>query len=286
MALGLAVSVKWSGLAPLGLAGVWVGCSELWLRRRTTGRWTVGLVPAISRAFLALVLIPVAIYLTSYAGWFANHEDTRKAEDCAEVDACRGLSGFGTVLSGWWEEQGEIYRFHRDLEAEHPYRAPAWTWALMLRPVAYYYESCPADGPEPGETCETSPGTVAEVLGMGNPAIWWMALIGYPVLLWLAFARRSWRAATIALFLFGQALPYLASPRPVFLFYLTPVVPFIALALAHLVDEALDSRGMRWVPATVVVLALAGLAFWAPLWLGLSIPRELWETLILFDSWI
>lgn len=299
--LGLAVATKWSGLAPLGLAWAWALASELWWRRRVHGRWTHRLVPAIARGFLALVAVPVVVYLTSYAGWFANVEDTRKADRCevtavepgprAEVteptaDGCEGIAGALRVLDGWWEEQGEIYRFHRDLEAEHPYRAPAWTWALMLRPVAYYYESCPVEGPADGEECEVSPGTVAEVLGMGNPAMWWMALIGYPVLGWWAVRRRSWSAATILLFLFGQSVPYLVSPRPVFLFYLTPVVPFIALSLAYLADKALDSETMRWVPATMTVVALAGFAFWAPVFLGFEIPRSVWELLILFDSWV
>jgi dolichyl-phosphate-mannose-protein mannosyltransferase len=308
LAFGLAIATKWSGLAALGLAGLWVAASELWWRRRVLGRWTRGLLPAVARTAVALVLVPAAVYLVSYTGWFANHESTRKAADCPTPAAaattapdvaipptapdapttppCRGLDGVATVVAGWWEEQGEIYRFHRDLEADHPYRAPAWTWLLMTRPVAYYYESCPADGPDDGETCDVAPGTVAEVLGMGNPALWWMALLGYPVLLWAAAARRSWPAATIALFLFGQSVPYVLSPRPVFLFYLTPVVPFIALALAWLCDEALDSESMRWVPATATLIALAGFAFYAPIFLGLEIPRPVWDALILFESWI
>ncbi len=301
--LGLAVATKLSGLAALGLAWAWVLASELWYRRRVTGRWTTELVPAVSRGFLALVLVPIAVYLVSYAGWFANFEDTRKADRCDPAaavaptvaaaggdeegeGACAGLDGVAPGAAGWWAEQRESLRFHRDLEADHPYRAPATTWALMTRPVAYYYESCPAEGPADGETCEVTPGTVAEVLGMGNPAIWWMALIGYPWLLYLAFARRSWPALTIALFLFGQSLPYLLSPRPVFLFYLTPVVPFIALTLAYLSDEALDSESMRWVPATIAVVAMAGFAFWAPIFLGIEIPRSTWDVLILFDSWV
>ena len=242
------------------------------------------------------------VYLATYAGWFANFENTRKADRCEiqevqpDTDAsegsttsgegCVGLSGAGQILGGWWEEQGEVFRFHRDLEAEHPYRAPAYTWALMIRPVAYYYESCPDGGAEDGETCAVSPGTVSEVLGMGNPAVWWMALLGYPFLLFFAFARRSWAALTIALFLFGQTLPYLLSPRPVFLFYVTPAVPFIVLSLAYLVDRAMDSSTMKWVPATVAFLSTAAFVFWAPVFLGFEVPRQFWDAMILFSSWV
>ena len=302
--LGLAVATKWSGLAPLGLAWAFVAFSELAWRRRWTGSPWPDLVRGVSRAILALVLVPIVVYLTSYAGWFANFEDTRKADRCnlvattepsADADdaatvcdlpgdatepGCDGVvESFEQITGGWWEEQAEIFRFHRDLEAEHPYRAPATTWPLMTRPVAYYYESCAADR-EPGTECAVEEGNVAEVLGMGNPATWWPALLGYPVLLWFAFARRRWQALTIALFLFGQSVPYLLSPRPVFLFYLTPVVPFIALSLAYLADRALDSHSARWVPAAMTIVALVGFAYWSPLFLGLEIPRGLWDALI------
>ncbi len=152
--------------------------------------------------------------------------------------------------------------------------------------MAYYYESCAPDREDTAEPCEVAEGNVAEVLGLGNPAIWWSALIGYPFLLWFAVRRRSWQAMTIVLFLFGQALPYLLSPRPVFLFYLTPAVPFIALSLAHLADQSLDTDSMRWVPAVVTILSLVGFAFWAPVFLGIEITRSLWDLLIIFPSWV
>jgi dolichyl-phosphate-mannose-protein mannosyltransferase len=310
--LGLAVATKWSGLAPLGLSWAWILGSELWWRRRWTGRFTAGLPRAIGRGTLALVLVPIAVYLVSYGGWFANVEDTRKADRCAAPPAaielggvgpasdvveppplpqdapaapCEGLSGALTVLGGWWEEQGEVLTFHRSLEAEHPYRAPATTWPLMTRPVAYYYEACPAE-PTEDDDCAVPPGTVAEVLGMGNPAMWWSALLGYPVLLWLAVRRRHWPSMAIAVWLFGQSVPYLLSPRPVFLFYLTPVVPFIALSLAQVADEALETESLRWVPAAIATVSLVGFVAWAPLFLGFEIPRRVWDSLMLLPSWI
>lgn len=167
--LGLAVATKWSGLAAIGLAGLFLMISELALRLRWTGRVTPDLVRGVSRGVLALVVVPVVVYLTSYAGWFANFEHTRKADRCEAAtaqpaaedgvappglpdtgapvdDPCDSLRGaFEQIAGGWWEEQGEILRFHLNLEAEHPYRAPASTWVLMSRPVAYYYESCSAD---------------------------------------------------------------------------------------------------------------------------------------------
>ncbi len=305
--LGLALATKWSGVFGILLAGLWIAISELSWRRRWTGRMTPDLVRGVSRSVLALVVVPIAVYLVSYAGWFANFEHTRKAEACfpaaadqvavpedgvappdlpaegAPAEGCGVWESVQAISAGWWEEQGEILTFHRNLEAEHPYRAPATTWALMSRPVAYYYESCT----EGSQGCVVAEGNVAEVLGMGNPAIWWPALLTYPVLLWQALGRRRWEAATIALFLFGQAVPWTVSSRPVFLFYMTPAVPFIALALAWAADRAMERQSTRWVPAAIIVLALAGFAYWAPIFLGFEIPRSTWDGLIwLRPGWI
>lgn len=282
---GLGVATKWSALLPLGFAGLFLLLSEALWRRRWTGRWTTGYATAVAGAFLSLLVVPIVVYVASYAGWFANFEHTRKADRCAG-QACESVAAtVDAIAGGWWEEQGEIFRFHRDLEADHPYRAPAITWAALGRPVAYYYESCNADD-DPAD-CVVEEGNIAEVLGIGNPAIWWMALVGYPFLIGLAWQRRDWAAWTIIAFLFGQALPYLASPRPVFLFYMTPAVPFIALSLAYLAERALERPGTRWVPAAIAVLAVAGLLFWFPLFTAIEIPRSAWDARIwIRPGWI
>lgn len=290
LCFGLALATKWSALLAIGGAGLFVLGSELAWRHRVTGSPFVGLGRLAARGFLALLLVPLLVYLASYAGWFANIEGTRKADRCEETD-CGALD----LTIAFWDEQKEIFGFHRDLDADHPYRASAATWPLLLRPVAYYFESC--NDPE-SEDCVVAEGNVEEILGNGNPAIWWMALPAYVVVGWGGLGallrrrrpagdaghaqaaigdedrtRRTMAAWLILAFLLAQYLPWLISPRTVFLFYATPLVPFICLALGYAADRALDHPQTRWIPATMTVVAVAGLLFWYPIWVGLEISR-------------
>ena len=232
LALGLALAIKWSAVNVIGGAGLFVLISEaLWRRRLTGSIWTEWWRPAIS-AIVTLLLVPLLVYLVSYTGWFLNYEDTRLGlKQCAE-GTCDLTAP--EIAREWWNEQGQIRRFHFELDAKHPYRSLPQTWPVLGRPVAYYYESCNDEKLAKGE-CVTEEGNVEEILGVGNPAIWWLALAAVPFLLWFGVRKRDWRAFAILGFYVVQYLPYFIVPRPNFLFYLTPAVPFICLTLVYAV---------------------------------------------------
>jgi dolichyl-phosphate-mannose-protein mannosyltransferase len=311
---GLALATKWSAVLAIGGAGLLVLVSELAFRKRTTGRVLTAWPRIVTSGLLTLVAVPAAIYMLSYAGWFANFELTRPGTTrCAEPGPVCTV-GFPTMLADWWGEQQAIAGFHGELDATHGYRAKATTWPAMQRPVAYYYESCSpsrqAELAAEGEQCAVAAGNVAHILGMGNPAIWWLALLAYPLLFFFAFYRLEWPAAAISVLLLAQYLPWLVASRPLFLFYMTPVVPFMALGLAYVtlrLSAAPVETGSaaalggwptepalfwlprpvgRWLPLAVAVLAVAAFVFWYPILAGSEIPQDAWRLRIWSDRWI
>lgn len=297
IAFGLAVATKWNGLLALGAAILFVVVSELLWRRRTTGRVWVHPERILGSVVAAFVLVPMVVYVASYTGWFSNFENTRKGADQCPDGVCSGVSTFD-IVGAWWDEQREIAGFHRGLDAEHPYRASSLTWPLLIRPVAYYYESCDNADEPPEGGCQVAEGNIEEILGIGNPVIWWLALIAYPVVLVFAIFRRDWRAWAVALFLLLQYLPWPVleliqeviapeeGPRTLFLFYATPIVPFICLSLAYLAWRTLRPAWLRWVPAAIGVLAVASFIFFLPIFLGIELTRGAWDLRILFQRWI
>jgi dolichyl-phosphate-mannose-protein mannosyltransferase len=292
VAFGLALATKWSALLAIAAAGLFLMVSELAWRRQLTGSPWVKTGRIVVSGTVTLVLVPLAVYVLSYSSWFANFEYTQVSQQLCSaqgsVQECpTSLAGqVERVAQSWLGEQARIFRFHRDLDAEHPYRAPARTWPLLLRPVVYYYESCPQADADQGASCQVQRGHVAEILGIGNPMIWWMALPAYLVVLWAAARRREWAAGAILVFLVLQYVPWFWSPRPVFLFYATPLVPFICLALAYAAVRASARRRLRWIPAAVATLALIGFLFWYPVLAGLEIPRSMWQLRMWLPSWI
>ncbi len=285
VAFGLALATKWSGLLAIAAAGLFVLASELAWRRRLTGRFLVRPWPIVGSGLATLVAVPLLVYVTSYAGWFTNFENTRKTAERCPDGVCSGVSPVD-IAAGWLDEQREIAVFHEGLQAEHQYRAPAYSWFLMTRPVAYYWEACDGERGPDEEPCRVARGNVEEILGFGNPLIWWMALASYPVLGYFAVVRRDWRAWAILGFLILQTLPWHLTPRPVFLFYMTPAVPFICLSLAYAAWRALPSRPLRWIPAAIATIAVASFLFFYPVLTGSEITRTMWDLRIWLPSWV
>ena len=279
LALGLAVATKWSGLLAVAAMGLLVLGTELAGRgegiRRTATR---GLAVA-GGAVLSLVVVPAAVYVAAFAGWFANYEDSYAGARACGPGVC--AAGPTERLDTWWASQVDLVRMHRNLEATHSYRSDPLGWIWLERPVLVYAESCTAEQQADGE-CEVPRGTVARITLVGSPALWWPALLAYPVLLWRAVARRDGIAATVLAPLAVLWLPWLAAGKPGYFFYLVPAVPFIALALVRAVQV---TPRPRLVGGLLLASSVAAFAFFAPIWLGIPLDRDLLDLRYWLPSW-
>lgn len=119
----------------------------------------------------------------------------------------------------------------------HPYFGETWSWPWIGRPVAHYYEASKEN---------TAAERRREVLGLPNPVVWFPAFfIGLPALAWWTIRRKDPVAPMLFAFFVAGFLPYLAADvvgRPVFLFYATPLVPFLVLTVVHCFVRA----AVRW----------------------------------------
>jgi dolichyl-phosphate-mannose--protein O-mannosyl transferase len=283
LAFGLALATKASAMLAITAAGVFLLASEVAWRRAVTGRWHAQPWRLVGLGLTALLVVPAAVYVASYVSWFANYEHTRPGVAACAEQPCD--VGPVDMARGWFGEQQDIYRFHRDLEVTHSYRASAALWPITWRPVVYYYEPCLDEGDRSGG-CQVPEDTLEEIIGLGNPAIWWATLPVYPWLLWAAVRRRDRIAATIAVFLFVQYLPWLVQSRPLFYFYALPIVPFVVVALGWAAAKLLPRPGLRWVPIGVATTALVAFVFWSPVYYGVAISERAWRMRMWFDGWI
>ena len=264
-AFGAAIAVKWSGVLALLAAPVLALAWERTRRKRDGAAHPV--LAAVREEgiglLLAFMVVPFIVYAASWFPWLQDR-------------------GFDVVE--WFRHHGFMAEYHLNLSTIgedgkpiHPYMSEAWTWFLLIRPVAYFWQGTDRTG--------------AEILGIGHPILFWGALLVIPYLVAAWAGKRDWRAGAILVPILAQYVPWLLVQRPAFLFYLTPVTPFLALGATYLLR---DLAGLRFLharisaaSAAIVVLACVVIfaIFW-PVLVGQTLSLETWRDKIWFDSWI
>jgi dolichyl-phosphate-mannose-protein mannosyltransferase len=284
IAFGAATSVKWSGAPPL-LAAIIL--SMAWERsRRKEAGFERPLWEAIREEgfgiFVFLVFMPMAAYFSSYWAYWAGHGLLHHA-----IEAVQGRTkGLRMNMIDWYRLQRNAWKFSINLSQHHPYASRPWGWLILSRPVSYYYQCAQMNGPN----CARP----AEILGMGHPLIFWGTIITLPYTLFAWMRRHDWRAGLIFT---AVALPYFAwwpaARHTDFLFYMTPITPFMVLAAAYAIRDLSDvrvgiERVRAFAPAAVfLVVAAVGLfVFFLPVLTGAPIKYSDWHARMWCRCWI
>lgn len=273
-AFGAALASKWSVIPLLAMLA---GMALAWELVRVWTRTPRRLIRSMASFAGTMMLLPLLVYIATYTPWFLD-EQRYSPNQCSEradpftEQVCYHASilNFHRNLDKFNEkepEEGEADASPK-LEAGHPYFGEAWSWPWIGRPVAHHFET---DGE--GETERAS-----EVLGLPNPAIWWPAFfIALPVLMAFTWQRGDPVASMLLGIIMAGWLPYLFSDlieRPVFLFYATPIVPFLVLGLVHVfVRFARGWPGARWALGLYAGLAVLMFAYFYPVLAAHPIPR-------------
>jgi dolichyl-phosphate-mannose-protein mannosyltransferase len=83
--------------------------------------------------------------------------------------------------TSFWELQQQILRYHESVGSGmdiHPYCSTWFSWLVMLRPVAYFYQITDREAPLPTgkSTLAAAPDRwIYDVHAMGNPVLWWLS---------------------------------------------------------------------------------------------------------------
>ncbi|PZQ90767.1 MAG: phospholipid carrier-dependent glycosyltransferase [Leifsonia xyli] len=290
VAFGAAASVKWNGFFFLAVFGIYSVVSDALLRRRAgVELWGTG--AAIRQgpvSFLLLVPLALAVYVTSWWGWFATDGGYYRRWIEGGGEAWTGaLSWVPTAVQNWWHYQVAILNFNVGLHTPHDYQANPLTWLFLVRPTSMYYEKF-------GDT------SAGAILDIANPLIWWggTAALGFLVVRVVRNLRRGapvWRDAFILTGIAAGYLPWLMYlDRTVFQFYTIAFEPFMVLALTAALAAVAGSRtdperrrvaGLRTVGIYLALVVALSAFFW-PLWSGIPMPVWFQQAHYWFRSWV
>lgn len=271
--MGLASSVKWSGLYFLAFFGIYTFLSDLRIRQRlglsSFGAWLQGLVNAIT-----LLATAIATYIATWFGWIASTDGWgRQAE--------------GTWWESLWAYHQNAFAFHTTLDSEHPYEANAFQWLLSLRPTAFFFERF-----EDAEICGPLGDCTVAITAIPNLVVFFGGLLA---ILWLVPKILRDRTALILVlgFLAGWLPWVIYLDRTVFQFYTVVLMPFFAIALAQALNRYWRLGVMRgWGKKRehrigYLVLATSVVAlYFASIWMGLATPDWVWRIQMLLPIWI
>jgi dolichyl-phosphate-mannose--protein O-mannosyl transferase len=287
--LGLTIGTKWSGLYFALVFGLMIFFWDAGARRAVgLKHWFSGAVLWGFLNGLVMAAIALGVYLFSWTGWFmsTNAYDRQWAHD-------HHSAHYGWIpdsLRSLWFYHTQMYQFNIGLTSTHPYKANPWSWIIMGRPTAFFYE-----GPKLGEHgCKVTQCSQA-VTALGNPVIWWGAALTIAVLLFQWALRRDWRAGAILAGLLGGYIPWFHyQQRTIFNFYSIAFTPWVVLALAYTLglligpSDASPQRRKRGALAAGSVVLLAVLAFWffLPIYTAQVIPQSSWSDRMWLPSWI
>jgi dolichyl-phosphate-mannose-protein mannosyltransferase len=189
----------------------------------------------------------------------------------------------------------------------HPYCSPWYSWTIMWRPIAYFFQtavnftdSIPASPPLPSGVGRI----IYSVYAMGNPLLWWLSTAAMILLIFFfcqSFLPRmlaknlshlpTWMVIYLVCNYLANMLPWIKVTRCLFIYHYMPAYSFTWLALAWIVDRLLasstksDSR-LQIVGVAIIASIVLAFVFWLPIYFGLPLSREANALRMWFNNWI
>ena len=214
---GLLAASKWNGLFDffvIWFVALGVVVQRAWAPlQRALGRTNVVGMPAtwgnpfgfsFDVVVAAMLFVGGVIYVLCYIPYFSLGHN------------------FGDLIG----LQQQMFGYHYDLTATHPYGSKWWQWPFIGRPISYYYH----DWRVGTATQDPTACCVAEILALPNPAVWWLGLVSVPAIAWLAWRERNKGYALLVTAYLLQWLPWMLSPRVAFEYHFFPNLAIICLA--------------------------------------------------------
>ena len=147
----------------------------------------------------------------------------------------------------------------------------------MLRPIWYYYH---ADQ-------EGSTQMMRGILCIGNPMIFWLIPAAMVFAAWELYKSRSWINIFIVTGFFTQWLQWAPVTRVKFFHYIYTAIPFIAVALAVLLDKLWQQSPLGKALTVLYLIAVIGMfIYWYPLLNGMRITDVYFRQHMWSPSWI
>ncbi len=211
----------------------------------------------IGFCMLFFVLIPFIIYLLSYTP-FAD-------------------SSHPGLLERMIANQVNMFHYHSNLTATHPYSSLWHDWPTMERPIFYYSKQLEGD-------------LRLGISSFGNPLVWWAGIPAFLCTCYFALIRRKKAAAFLLISYLAQYLPWVLIDRCTFIYHYFPSVPFVVLMLSYCflqLRKYVSARSFYICLAAYATVSFVLFILFYPVLAGTPVSTEYVDTYLRWmDSWV
>ncbi len=253
--MGLAIATKWSGVfAGIGLALVFFVniAINIFVKKK---KWNKEDTITILSCFGFFVFVPIVIYLLSYIPYYI-------VENAYIKD-----------LKTFIEWQQQMYNYHHNLVATHPYSSMWYTWPITKQSILYWVGT-------------TSNGAITRIALLGNPAIWWFSI---PCIIYTVIATiktRDFKYLFILIPIFSMMASYVGISRIMFLYHYFPILPFVMLTIVAFAKWICDkTKSDVFIYIFVAVIVIVFIRFY-PIYSGFPTSAEYIKELQWLKTWI
>lgn len=202
---------------------------------------------------LFFVMIPVGIYVLSYIPYMAS----KPGQDLLDI-----------VIAN----QKDMYNYHSDLTSSHTYGAEWYTWPFSTYNIFYFN----------GDAGES----VARVMTMGNPLVWWLGIPCFIASLYFAWRNRDKRMGFFAVAYIMQFAPWFMVNRVCYIYHYFTCVPFTMFMIAYVFKELVDKKIIpKWSVWLYMILVLIVFIMFYPALMGLSTTAGKIDSLKWLSTW-
>lgn len=212
--------------------------------------------------FIWFIIIPPLVYLATYIPFFLN----------------------GFSIQQYIDLLKQEWGYHINLKATHDYASSWWSWPLNLYPIWYFVEYHPN-------------GLMSNIFASGNPVLYWMGIGSILLSMYEYIKTRNEHTMGLShmvsscsnnknllIIILGFIvfwLPWAFSPRIMFLYYFSPSVPFLSIALGYQLGTLKNRHTNLIVILSLLLLAVVFIALY-PFLTGVPLSKE--STLLFFDT--
>lgn len=256
--MGLSIATKWTGCyAAIGLAIMlftnWIQCFlEYKKDKETHQQFFKILLTTMLSCILFFIIIPIVIYCISYIPdkIFRNEPWT---------------------IANVWKQAQQMYHYHVNLNATHPYQSTWFQWILDLRPMWYYVGT---------------KGNVFHTIScFSNPLLTWIGLPAILFTTYRALCKKDIVGWYIVIGYFSGLLPWIIYvQRIVFAYHFYPTSLFTIIAIVYCIN-LLNNRKMSIVVPAYLAAYLALFILFLPVITGFGTSQQFARFLAWLPGW-